>query len=88
MRTLRRTIIALALVLGTLPAGSKVVEVTQPGTLGSLLTADEKMNLDSLTLIGTLSMGDINVVRHMAGLCEALYVYPGNLSILDISKVD
>ena len=66
MRTLRRTIIALALVLGTLPAGSKVVEVTEAGTLGSLLTDDEKDNATSLTVIGNLNSDDMSVLKYMS----------------------
>ena len=68
--------------------GTKLVIVNEPGTLGSLLTDDEKDNTESLTVIGKLNGDDIHVLRYMAGRDKDGNVSPGKLADLDLYNVD
>ena len=64
MRTLTiRALLLAAAVLGPLRAAaeSKTVHVDVPGTLTQLLTAEEKKNLTSLTVSGSLNGTDIGL---------------------------
>ena len=45
----------------------KTVTLTEAGTLSSMLTANEKLNLTSLKVVGTLNGSDIRVLRQMLG---------------------
>ena len=67
---------------------SKIVFVDVPGTLGSLLTADEKENVDNLTVFGKLDGNDIQVLRYMAGRNERGNRTPGVLADLDMYNVE
>ena len=67
---------------------SKIVFVDVPGTLGSLLTADEKENVDNLTVFGKLDGNDIQVLRYMAGRNERGNRTPGVLADLDLYNVE
>ena len=67
---------------------TKVVFVDVPGTLGSLLTDDEKESIDDLTLFGKLDGNDIQVLRYMAGRNEKGNRTPGVLADLDIYNVE
>ncbi|MBR4792990.1 MAG: leucine-rich repeat protein [Bacteroidaceae bacterium] len=67
---------------------SRVVFVDVPGTLGSLLTDDEKESIDDLTLFGKLDGNDIQVLRYMAGRNEKGNRTPGVLADLDIYNVE
>ena len=68
--------------------GTKLVIVDEPGTLGSLLTDDEKDNTESLIVIGKLNGDDIHVLRYMAGRDNEGNVSPGKLADLDLYNVD
>ena len=67
---------------------SKIVFVDVPGTLGSLLTAEEKDNVDNLTIFGKLDGSDIQVLRYMAGRNERGNRTPGVLADLDMYNVE
>lgn len=67
---------------------SKVVIVNTPGTLGTLLTDDEKENTTNLTLFGKLDGRDVQVLRYMAGRNERGNRTPGTLADLDIYNVE
>jgi len=67
---------------------SKVVFVEEPGTLESLLTAEEKDNVDNLTVFGKLDGKDIQVLRYMAGRNEKGNRTPGTLADLDLYNVE
>ena len=67
---------------------SKVITVNEPGTLDSLLTAEEKENIDNLTLFGKLDGSDIQVLRYMAGRDERGTRTPGALADLDLYNVE
>ena len=68
--------------------GSKVIVVNTPGTLGSLLTEDEKDNVNNLTLFGKLNGKDIQVLRYMTGRDERGNRTVGSLADLDIYNVE
>lgn len=70
MRTLTiRALLLAAAVLGPLRAAAenKTVHVDVPGTLTQLLTAEEKENLTSLTVSGSLNGTDIGLIGKMTG---------------------
>ncbi len=70
MRTLTiRVLLLAAAVLGPLRAAAenKTVHVDVPGTLTQLLTAEEKENLTSLTVSGSLNGTDIGLIGKMTG---------------------
>ncbi len=67
---------------------SKIVTVEEPGTLGSLLTDEEKDNIDNLTIFGKLDGSDIQVLRYMAGRNERGNRTPGTLAELNIYNVE
>ncbi len=60
----------------SLAPDSKIVIVDESGSLGSLLTDDEKNKTSSLTVVGNLNNEDMSVLKYMAG--------QGKLSDLDI----
>lgn len=64
-----RALLLAAAVLGPLRAAaeSKTVHVEVPGTLPELLTTEEKENLTSLTVSGSLNGTDIGLIAKMAG---------------------
>ena len=66
---------------------SKVVIVDEPGTLGTLLTDDEKNNVTSLTVFGKLNAEDVHVLRYMTGRDKDGYATSGMLTDLDIYNV-
>ena len=70
MRTLTiRVLLLAAAFLGPLRAAAenKTVHVDVPGTLTQLLTAEEKENLTSLTVSGSLNGTDIGLIGKMTG---------------------
>ena len=67
--------------------GSKIVIVDEPGTLGTLLTDDEKNNVTSLTVFGKLNAEDVHLLRYMTGRDKDGYVTTGMLTDLDIYNV-
>lgn len=68
-----RALLLAAAVLGPLRAAaeSKTVHVEVPGTLPELLTTEEKENLTSLTVSGSLNGTDIGLIAKMAGASMA-----------------
>ena len=68
-----RALLLAAAVLGPLrvAAESKTVHVEVPGTLPELLTTEEKENLTSLTVSGSLNGTDIGLIAKMAGASMA-----------------
>jgi len=69
-------------------AGQKVVFVEEAGTLGTLLTEDEKNNVTRLVVLGNINNQDIAVLRYMAGRDEEGKISEGQLSELDLSAVE
>ena len=67
---------------------AKVVIVDEPGQLGSLLTDDEKDNVEKLVVFGRLDGRDIQVLRYMTGRNERGNRSPGLLAELDIKNVE
>ena len=63
----------------------KVVYVETAGTLGTLLTEDEKDNTTKLVVAGILNYDDIKVLRYMAGRDENGNMTVGMLEDLDMS---
>lgn len=49
----------------------KEIHINEPGTLGGLLTEEEKVSLNSLSVSGKLNGADIAVLRRMAGATDA-----------------
>lgn len=67
---------------------ARVISVEIPGKLESLLTDEEKENIDNLILIGKLNGSDIQVLRYMTGRNERGNRTPGMLADLDIYNVE
>ena len=64
----------------------KVVRVKKAGTLSTLLSDDEKKNLQSLTIIGKINGKDMKLIRRMAGAIDDndYFSWQGSLSHLDL----
>lgn len=67
----------------------KSVDVTKPGSLGLLLTDDEKVSITSLKISGKLNSSDVILLRQMAGAKEkdSVQQWIGKLTTLDMSDV-
>ena len=83
------------MLLGLVPGQQsrrKIVTVNIPGTLGKLLTEEEKENVTNLTINGRINGEDIAVIRNMAGAIYLNYYEKGHgsLMVLDLSnaKID
>lgn len=73
------SVIVLLLVVNVLSAQiSKTVEISEPGTLGQLIPASERVQLTNLTINGNVNAKDFFLLRDSVP----------NLSILDISQVN
>lgn len=71
------------------PAISRIsadLNVTVPGTLVSLLDADNFYNYDTLKVSGTVNATDIRTIREMAGVDENGNRTHGQLSMLDLGQ--
>lgn len=64
----------------------KSVSVKKPGSLGRLLSEEEKKNVTNLTVSGRINGEDIAVIRNMAGAVYLNYYEKGggSLSVLDL----
>ncbi len=62
------------------------LKVEQPGTLRSLVDADNFFNYKSLKVEGAVNAADIRTIREMAGVDENGNRTHGQLAVLDLSK--
>ena len=65
----------------------EAIYITQPGTLEEIIGEQEKYDLDSISVAGTLNGSDIRFLREMFGQDVEGGETPGNLRKLDISGV-
>ena len=64
---------------------SEAIYITHPGTLEEVIGEQEKYNLDSISVAGTLNGTDIRFLREMVGQDVEGGETPGKLRVLDLS---
>lgn len=86
---LKGTIVAaMALLLaGGLEAKTVKVTVKKPGTLSTLIADNEKYNISSLKITGTLNGSDLRLLRDMAGCNQLEQPTAGQLKDVDLANV-
>ncbi|MBR1653125.1 MAG: leucine-rich repeat domain-containing protein, partial [Alloprevotella sp.] len=88
MGTYKRLTLALGLALaaGMAAAQQRVVEVTTPGSLPTLITESEKYTITDLKVTGEINGTDVTLLRDMGGAKNINTKTDGQLQRLDLSE--
>ena len=85
---MRRIILCFSIFAAVMPlmaSAQKTVDIVTPGTLGTLISADEKYTIEELTVTGSLNGDDLALLRDMAGNNSLGEITDGQLKKLDLS---
>ena len=85
---MRRIILCFSIFAAVMPlmaSAQKTVDIVTPGTLGTLISADEKYTIEELTVTGSLNGDDLALLRDMAGNNSLGVITDGQLKKLDLS---
>lgn len=66
----------------------KVITLSAPGTLGTVLSTAERFNIKSLKLSGKINSSDFKVLREMAGRTAAGSHTKGHLASIDLTDAE